>query len=274
MKRTSLTIITLAFILLLSLNFASAITVDANYITVYPGEQGKVTLKIDNNENFDMNSISASINFANLPFSSVGSSEKSVDDINNGDDDSVPFSIKASSDAKPGDYEIPYLIKYTNSKTDNAEQKTGTFGIRVSAKTELDFSVEAKGIDTESPIFGKNGKISLEIINRGLGNIKSVNVKLTASEFELLSKDNVFIGTISADDTDLASFNVIYKSTNPKLKAEVTYKDFDNKDQAQNVEIPFKVYIEQEALQLGLIKRSNTMIYLIVIIVLIAAWIF
>jgi len=273
MKLINLTLIILAFIFLYSLSFASAITIDANYITIYPGEQGKVILNIDNNENFDIESISVSLVLDDMPFSVVGSSEKSVDDINEDKDEDASFTIKASTDINPGDYNIPYEIRYTNSDTEEKSEKKGNFGLRVSAKTQVDFSVEAKGSKVDSAIVGQEGKISFEIINKGLGDLKSVNVKITPQGYELLSKDNIFIGTINADDTDLASYDVIYKSTNPKLLAEITYKDFDNKDQTQQIEIPFKVYTQEQALQLGLIKKSNTMIYFVVIIVLIVIWI-
>ena len=273
MKQSSVMLLPVfIFLLLFNLHFASAPVIDADYITIYPGEQGKITLDIDNNENFDIEDVSVNINLDNLPFSSVGSSEKNIDDIDEDDDDSVTFTIKASTSITPGDYDIPYSIKYVNSDNDEKLSKSGSFGLRVGAKTEIDFSAEARGEEISSAIVGREGKISLEIINRGLGEIKSVNVKITPQGFELLSKDNVFVGTIEGDDTDIASFDVIYKNTNPRLIAEVTYNDFDNKDQIENVEIPFKVYTEEQALQLGIIKKSNTMVWIIVIIVILIAW--
>ena len=269
---TNKTLTTIAFALTLvflySLNFASAIVVDTNYITIYPGEEGKITLKIDNNENFDIEKVSASLLLDNLPFSSIGSSEKDVDDINEDDDDSASFTIKASSDIKPGDYEIPYLIKYTNAQTNEPGTKTGSFGIRVSAKTEVSYSVDVSG----SAVQNQQGKISLEIINKGLGEIKSVDVQLTPQGFELLSSNQVFIGTINADDTDTATFDVIFTTTAPVLKAKVTYKDFENNAQTDTVNLPFKVYTQEEAFKLGIIKKSNTGTYFLVLIVLLIIW--
>jgi len=269
MKTINLIFIAFALIFLYSLSFASAITVDANYITIYPGEQGKVNLKIDNTENFDIEHISAAFILDNLPFNSIGSSEKSVDDINEDDDDITIFTIKASTDIKPGDYQIPYVIKYVSADdTSTKLQKQGTFGIRVSSKTDLDFSAQV----TNNAIAGQQGKVSLEIINKGLGEIKAVSVEIVPQGFELLSTDKVFIGTINGDDTDSASFDVIYTSTNPTLNAKVTYKDFDNKNQIQNLNIPFKVYTQDEALKLGIIKKSKTGLYAIIIIALLIIW--
>lgn len=268
MKTLNLTLITFALIFLYSLNFASALAVDANYVTIYPGEQGKVTIKINNNENFDIQDISVNLNLADLPFSSVGSSEKNIDEINEDDDDSLTFTIKASTDIKPGDYDIPYTLKYTNSETDDVLSKSGSFGLRVSSKTDLDFSVQL----TNNAVIGQQGKVSLEIINKGLGEIKSVSVEIVPQGFELLSTNKVFIGTINGDDTDSASFDVIYDSTSPVLNAKVTYKDFDNKDQVQDLSIPFRVYTEQEALDLGIIKKSKAGLYLTILVILLVVW--
>ena len=256
-------------IVLLSLNVASAVLVDAEYVTLYPGEEGRITIEVENNENFDIEDISISLVLDDVPFTSVGNSVKDIDDIDEDDDDSVSFTLRPSTDITPGDYNIPYVIKYVNAEN-NSENftKEGVFGIRVSAKTDIDFSLEIRG----NAIVGEEGRISLEIINRGLGEIKSVSVRIFPNGYELLSKDKIFLGTVNADDTDLASFDVIYKTTNPTLSAKVEYKDFDNKDQTETVTIPFKVYTEEQALDIGLINKNNTQIYILFIAILIVAW--
>lgn len=269
MKLQSLPII-LMLMFLLSLNLASAIVVDADYITIYSGEEGKVSVDIKNNEAFDIEYVSVQILLAtvlpdgtpiSLPFTIVGSSERNIDEINEDDDDTVSFTLKASTDILPGDYNILYMITYFNAEESNAtvKQKTGSFGLRVSAKTDLDFAVEVN----ENAIANEAGKISLEIINKGLGEIKSLSVQIFPSGFELLSKDKIFIGSISADDTDIASFDVIYKSTSPTLSAKIEYKDFDNNAQTKTVSLPIKVYSKEKALELGLIKNPNYFPYII-----------
>jgi hypothetical protein len=269
-KKNTTIIFAMILVLIAGLKLASAVTVDANYLTIYPGEQGKITLRINNNEDFNMKSITASIALDNLPFTSVGSSEQDVDDIDKDDYDSASFTIKASEGITPGDYQIPYIITYTNSKTDVVLKKIGSFGIRVSAQTQLDYVVQVTG----NAIEGQQGKVSLEIINRGLGGIKSSSVQIYPQGFDLLSPDKVFIGTINADDTDSATFDVLYSSTTPILKAKISYKDFDNNDQSETVSLPFKVYTKEEALKLGLISNSNAGLYLGIIIVLLIIWFF
>lgn len=257
------------FVLVLTISFASAIVVDADFATLYPGESERITVEIDNNGNFDIEDVSVSLNLAEVPFTAVGSSEKDIDDLDEDDDDTVSFTLRASTDATPGDYNIPYSVRYTNAENDSEDfEEEGTFGIRITARTEIDFAVEVRG----NAIVGQEGRISLEIINKGLGEIKSLSVQILPGGFELLSKSKVFVGTIDADDTDLASFDVIYKATSPTLSAKIEYKDFDNKKQEETVNLSFKVYTREEALELGLVKKSNTQLYFLIFIILLIVW--
>jgi len=258
-------------LIVLSFQFLSAIIVDSNYITIYSGESGKVTLNIENNENFDIEDVSVALDLSDLPFTSIGSSEKDLEDLDEDDDDSVSFTIRASTDIIPGDYDIKYILKYVSAENNSETyEKTGTFGLRVSAKTDIDFSVETDG----NAIIGQSGRVSLEIINKGLGEIKSVSVQIFPQGFELLSGDKIFVGSIDADDSDSASFEVIYKTANPSLSARIEYKDFDNKDQIETVDLSFKVYTREQALELGIIKNPNYTVPVIIVILILAFFIY
>jgi len=254
------------FLLVLIMGFAAGIIVDSNYETIYPGESEEITLEIENNENFDIEDVSLALDLGDLDFTTIGSSEKDVDDIEEGDDEKVSFNLRASIDITPRDYNIPYVLKYNVKNNSEVFNKTGSFGLRVSAKTDLDFVVDVQ----DNAIVGEEGDISLEIINKGLGEIKSMSVQIFPQGFELLSKEKIFVGTIDADDSDTATFDVIYKTTNPILSAKVEYKDFDNKDQTETVNLAFKVYTKEKALELGILQRPNYIVYLVIGILVIA----
>jgi hypothetical protein len=270
-NQTELKIIAGMFLLVMSIGFMSSILVDADYTTIYPGESGEIRIEIENNENFDIERVSVALILEELPFTSVGSSEKDLDDLDTDDDDSASFTLRASTDIIPGDYNIPYIVKYVDeSNNSRTFEKTGTFGLRVSARTDVDFSVEVR----ENAVVGNTGRISLEIINKGLGEIKSVSVQLFPQGFELLSKDKIFVGTIGADDSDTATFEVIYKTSNPTFSARVDYKDFDNNDQTEVINLPVNVYTREQALSLGLIQNPNYTIYIVIGVLVVAFFIY
>lgn len=250
--------------LFLSLAFSSALvleSVDADVLA--PGSEGSIDISIKNNLNDDIEQVSLSLDFTNLPFTSVGSSEDNVDDINEDDSEDFHFKIKAANDAKPGFYNIPYAITYKNQST----PQKGTIGLRVSAKTELDYSVS-----TENPIVGQQGKISLKIINKGLGDARFVSVKIMPGDYTVLSDEQDYIGTVSSDDFETATFDVLFKKENADLNAVVEYRDLDNNKINKDINLPLEVYSEQRATELGIIKKNNTWLYIIPIVLVIAIW--
>ena len=270
-KNVTLTIFSILF-LVLTLNLISAVIVESvSADKFYPGQTGKVSISLENNLEDDTQEVSFALNLNSQTtpgFTTQGASEKSQDEIQEGDSESFSFAIKVGNDVKPGDYNIPYTIKYTNSVTDETFTKTGSFGVSVGAETELDFAVE-----TKDAIIGRQGKVSLEIINEGLGEIKAVSVDIDPKGFEVTSKEKVFVGTVNAEDSDIVTWDVIFKDDNPTLNAVITYKDFDNKEQTKSVSLPVKVYTQEEALEAGLIKKSNSGMYLGIIITLVLIYV-
>ena len=261
--------IAIMFLVVASLSFASAITV--NSLTpnkLYPGEQATISLSIKNTLNQDVEDISMILLLEDTKFISVGGSEESVDEIREDKDKSFDFTIKASQDIAPGDYNVPYVISYTdpNDNTKKIEKK-GSIGIVVSARTELDYIASA-----ENPVVGQQGKVSLKIVNRGFGDVKFVSVKIKPQGFTLISSEDVYIGNVDSDDFETAAYDVLFKDQNARLKASVEYRDFDNKKLVEEIDLPLNVYTREKALELGIIKQSNTWMYGILVAVIIVAY--
>src|SRR3989338_56909 len=214
-------LLSLALVITLS-SVASAITVSSlTQGKLYPGEQATISLSIKNTLNQDVEDVSMNLVLDNTKFISVGGSEESVDEIREDKDKNFDFTLKASQDIAPGDYNIPYVISYTNPNPDaNGEkvEKKGSIGIVVSARTELDYIASA-----ENPVIGQQGKVSLKIVNRGFGDVKFVSVKIKpqTQSFTLLSSEDVYIGNVDSDDFEIVTYDVLFKDQNARLKASV-----------------------------------------------------
>lgn len=263
-------------VVFLTLSLVSAMTVksvDAN--NFQPGSEQKISLDVKNILNKDAEDVSLSLNIlVGIPFSIINSGD--TKDIDDGDTENFDFTLKASGDAKAGYYSIPYIVYYTigTDRYPIADPKTGiipttgTFSLTIEANPELVYSVNA-----ENPVVGSKGKIKLTIVNKGLGDAKFVSVKIIPEGYTLLSEDNYYIGTISSDDSEIISFDVIFNNKNPTLNAQIEYKDFNNQKITKNVNLPVTVYSNEEALKLGIIKQNNTFLYIIIGIVGICTWI-
>jgi len=252
--------------LILSINLASAVSVsNIQASTIFPGESTYVSITLENNLDDTVEKLSISLVLDKTPFITIGSSEKSIDELKENRQRNFEFQIKAPNDIKPGNYNIPYSISY--NLNDQLEQKQGTFGITVDAKTELSFSGEV-----EDNIVGEKGKVSLKVINNGLADLRFVSVKLVPVGFTLTSPDEVYIGTVNSDDFETANFDVIFTDNNAKLSSIVTYRDFNNNVRSEVVDIPLNIYTREKALELGLINKSYTWIYAIIVLAVLVLW--
>ena len=254
-------------VMLLSFSFASAVVLNsADSSDIFPGETSVINIEIENVFNDDVIDLTIALDLSNLPFTPVGSSEDSIDELEEDDDEDFIFRLKSANDIVPGDYQIPYTISFERDGVDKVRR--GTIGVRVVSKTELSFSV-----DSENNIVGEKGKISLKIVNSGFGDIRFVSVRIFPDKYTLLSDNVDYIGTIDSDDFETATFDVIFNGDDVKLVALVEYKDFDNKKVLENVNLPVIVYSRQEAIELGIIKKSNGPVIVSVIITLVLLWI-
>ncbi|MBI2632497.1 hypothetical protein HYW75_05825 [Candidatus Pacearchaeota archaeon] len=252
-------------ILLLTINVKaqtlSIINVDAPKLT--PGAEGLLRIEIENPLEDDIEDVSLTLDTRNLPLSIVGSSEFSVDEIQGEESDIFAFTIRAATTADAGDYQILFSLDYKGA----TKPKTGSIGVRIEGNVELGSSVS-----TDNAIVGREGKITLKIINKGFADARYVSVKLIPNNYIIKSEDEIYIGDIDANDFETASFDVIYQRKNPTINAEVTYKDFENNDKVLIIDKVINVYTKEEALEKGIIKKNNTVLYIILIILIIIGW--
>jgi len=264
----SMKIISILTVFLLAISLASTLTsalivssVDSPVLA--PGEEGRLTVILKNTFDNDIEDVSLSLDLSTIPFTAVGSSEFSLNRIDNDDKESFVFLLRADSSAKTGDYSIPYTITYRNSST----PKKGTIGIKISAKPNLDFTSS-----TDIPVIGQKSKLTLKIVNKGLGDAKFVSFTLSPDGLTLLSEPTIYIGSIDSDDFESASFDVIYQSKSATLAGNLEYRDIDNKLYTKSISIPVEVYTKDEAIKKGIIQKSNTTTYILVVVILIVLW--
>ena len=250
---------------LLFVNMSSAITVnDVEVDPIGPGQEGRLEITIKNTLNDDVEEVSLSLDLTNLPFTTVGSSEYTQEEITENDKESFVFRLRADATAKAGDYKIPYTLTYKNASS----PKKGTIGVRITAKPDISYT-----ISTDSPVVGTKGKINLKLINTGLGEARFVVVKISPIDYTLLSDSEIYIGSVDSDDFESATFDVIFNSRDAELFGTIEYRDIENKAYSIPISSDIDVYTNEEAIKQGIIKKSNAPVYITIIIILIIVWI-
>jgi|WetSurMetagenome_2_1015567.scaffolds.fasta_scaffold208895_2 hypothetical protein len=263
MQKQTKILFAVMFTLILALSITSAMSVksvDAN--NFQPGSQQEITLKVKNTIGTDVEEVSLTLDLSNLPFS-LSESEDNPDEISDDDTENFDFTLKASGSAKAGDYQIPYTLNYDGNQT-----KKGTFTLTIEAEPELVYSVS-----TDTPVVGSKAKMTLNLINKGLGDAKFVSITLIPDGYTLLSNENVYVGTIDSDDTQKENFEVIFTKPNPTLTAKIEYREFDNNLITKTITLPLTVYSQEQALKIGIIHPNNTGIYILLTAVGIIGWI-
>lgn len=265
MKNTANNSILILVFLVFTLSLASAMTIKSiDTDNFQPGNEQEVTIEIKNTLDETAEDVSLSLDLSDLHFVAI-SSEDNVDEIDEDDSENFNFVIKASNDGKAGDYEVPYTLTYKINNTSHTKQ--GTFSLTIEGNPELVYSATV-----ETPVVGQQGKIILKIINKGFGDAKFVSLIINPNGYTLLSDSENYIGTISSDDFETINLDVIFKNQNPTLNAQIEYKDFNNKKVTKDITIPLTVYTREKAIELGIIKQSYTLYYVIGAIVLFVVW--
>lgn len=266
-------ILSLIIVSMFLINLVSALTitsVSSNPSEIKPGEKVSLSLLVENNLGEDVEDVSISLILDNLPFAPYQSSnEVSYDDIKEDREKEANFLLIADSDADSGTYKIPVKMSYYLNEKEETE---GVISLIINAQAEIDISV-----DEAILIKGKNAELTVKIVNSGLGNARLLSLKLKPTiGIRIIGSDNVYIGDIDSDDFDTAEFKVAISENAPStinIPVELKYRDSRNNEVKESKNLEVRTYTEKQAVQLGLIKKSNTIIIVVGIIVFIVLFI-
>ena len=143
MKNKILILIIALFLTQIYLASALTITsVKTNPGEVQPGGKFTLELKIENNLNTDIKNVVVSLILSSaqetIPFAPYqSSSEYTIDEIENGEDEKASFDLIVFSDAVSGTYTIPVQVSY-----DNKSENLGVVTVIVNAKPKIDLRIK------------------------------------------------------------------------------------------------------------------------------------
>ncbi|ODS38863.1 MAG: hypothetical protein A7316_06915 [Candidatus Altiarchaeales archaeon WOR_SM1_86-2] len=171
------------------------------------------------------------------------------------------FKISIDKDADVRSYEIPLKIRYYDGA--GVEHKMNKIiGIEVKGDVNLDV-----GIDKSDVSIGKDiGDVTISIVNKGSADVKFLSVRLLSSErYDILSKDEEYIGKLESDDSDTVTYKIKVKDSGNEvpLSLSIEYRDNYNKEYTEDVIVEIKLLTESE---LG--RGMSTLTIIIVLLIL------
>jgi uncharacterized membrane protein len=249
------------------IGISSALTIESITVdSVSPGEEGIIRISVENDANEDVEDLSVRLSFLNPNIIPIGSSQEFLSRLDEDEEENFIFRFRVSNSLPAGTYSIGYNLEY-NEGNDEIEQD-GSIGILVSAEPEIEIVAS-----NQNAIVGQQGTLDIRVINKGLADARFVSIKVDGDDMVFLSENSEYIGTIDSDDFETSSFDVIYNNRFSSATVIVSYKNFNNEDQEIIETVSLRAYSTQEAIEKGILNKSNATTYVGVIILLLVIWI-
>ena len=182
-----------------------------------------------------------------LPFAPLGSAaEKKVRQVDSGDEVIFTYELIAYPDAAAKVYKIPIQLEYYDT-LETKFSKDDIIGIVVDSKPELNVLLDQTTLTAPN----SRGEITIKFVNKGLTDIKFVDVRLEESELLVpLSAEEIYRGNMDSDDYETADFEVFVRDNNEsEIKVPITYeyKDANNREYRETAELSLRLCALQEA---------------------------
>ena len=249
-------------------------SVDIDTKTLKPGETSKLTIKVSNKADSILRDVKTNLGVSSVPIVPIGSSnEKITYQIGSKESYNFNFDILTDPEAASGAYKLPLRISYSDT-AGNPYAINGTIGLVIGTIPDLSITLD------DSTIYepGKAGKISIKVVNKGVTDVKFVNLKLPENEnYRIISNNEVYLGNIDSDDFETASYDLFVEKTKEGkaiLPFLIEYKDANNNDFRKTINIELDLYSASEAKKFGLKEGNGVIGYLIIIVIVIAGLFF
>lgn len=264
-------ILSLAFIPAISALTIKDISSSPNQVA--PGGIVDVSIVVENTLTFDTENINVILDLTTAPFAPYeSSSEKFLDSLDEGDKETFDFTLISLPQTDSGIYKIPVEITYQDLDG-KSYSKSGLISLTVNAKPELKVSLE----DSVVLIKGQEDVLSIKIVNSGLSSSKFTYLSTSdVTGMKILNSKEQYAGDINSDDFNTVEFQVYIDSTASgiiTLPLTLKYKDATNKEFTETKTVTLNTYTTKEAQSLGLVKKPNYFLPILIIIVIIVYFI-
>ena len=273
MKKILILLVFLVF--LASFTYADSITissVDVSPSQVEPGNTTRIDVRLENQGKKDIKNVKVSLDLSSidLPFVPLESAaQKIIEEIQNGEDEQVSFTLIVSPDAKSKIYKIPVIVSY--KEEDLPVTETSIIGLEVKSVPILEVAIE----ENNAKILNKQGDVTIRFVNKGLGDIKFLSAKLqNNANYEILSSNSFYVGNIEPDNFETVNFKLNFINKINNLQIQVEYRDNSNKLYKTTYKLPITLYTQEEAYRIGLEKKSNPFVYITILIIIIVLILF
>jgi len=228
--------------------------------TFVPGGVGRISFTIENLAPLSIKDGTVTLDLSELAIAPVGSTnQQRFTNMQSGEERQFTFRLSPSPDMAPGIYKVPAYINFSDQQG-NSFARSEYIGIRIGAKPDVSITLDDTKLTTKT----KTGDVIIRVTNKGIGEIKFVNLVLGNSEsYDLLSgSQERYVGNIDSDDYKTARVTLEATADNVEIPVTVTYMDALNTPYSQQLTLQMKLRKENGG-------GSSTIIIVVVLLVVI-----
>lgn len=211
---------------------------------ILPGQTAKVDIVLKNMGRIGVKNVDVGFDLSTAPFSTVGTgTKKRIDLISSGESVTVSFVLASDPSTEVKLYQVPVTLSYQDDRN-KMFNDTGKIGIRINAEPEISLIVDKTDFASKR----KPGTVSLKIINKGVVDMKYVNVRVVQTpEYEVLSTSNEqYVGNLDSDDYETVDFIIKPLVDSPRMSVVLEFKDPYNVDFKQEYNLPVRIITQSD----------------------------
>jgi hypothetical protein len=208
---------------------------------VEPGSSSEMNITLENQANSNFRNIDVTLDVTDLPAAPQETSRKRISSIGPEESETASFMLNVDQDAENQLYQMPIEITYQN-QAGQEFTTTQTTGVSVGGYPNIDVAIDESDIRTAG-----RGTVTLRILNRGEGQARFAEVTLEESDqYEILSQDSIYLGTMIADDYQTAEFEIfVEEGETLELPVSVDYRTGEG-DQTERFTVERELYSSSE----------------------------
>lgn len=231
---------------------------------VAPGSTSEMSLELQNSANSNFKNIDVNLDTSDIPVATEETSRKRLSSLGPGETSSVNFTLDIDGDADLELYNLPITIDYQDQAGNEHSMEEST-GVNVGGYPNIDVAIEESDIRKAG-----RGSVTFRIVNKGEGRARFTEMELKESDqYEILSEDSAYIGTMITDDFQTAEFDLYVKEGEElELPVELSYSD-GRGDHVEEYDIQRNLYSSSEMRRYGM-TGSNT-VWILAVFILVAA---
>lgn len=229
---------------------------------VAPGQELVLNIKIKNTANSEIRDVILSLNLSEMPFAPQSVTEQRIDSLGSQEEQQISFNLIALPSAQVQIYKVPLEIQY-NDEFGQSYSREDLVSVNVFEEPSIEVSV-----DSNKLILGMSSKISIKVLNKGLGEVNFAELRVLPSPDYSISQDYEYLGNIASDDYNSVDFTLTPKKQDMTLNLILEYRDSNNQKYSETKTLDVKAYTLAEAQQAGLLPAFPWFVIIIVLVVI------